>query len=81
VTLRIRDQGIGIATEDLGRVFHPYFTGERGRQYHESTGMGLYLVREIAQKLGHQVELESQLGAGTTITLVSRKAVSADTAE
>lgn len=74
VTLRICDQGIGIAREDIGRVFHPYFTGERGRQYHESTGMGLYLVREIAQKLGHQVELESQLGEGTVVTLLIRKA-------
>lgn len=74
VKLRIRDEGIGIAPEDMGRVFHPYFTGERGRQYHESTGMGLYLVREIAGKLGHEVELESELGIGTTISLTLRKA-------
>lgn len=74
IKLRIRDEGIGIAPEDINRVFHPYFTGERGRQYHESTGMGLYLVREIALKLDHSVELESTLGEGTTVTLTLRTA-------
>jgi len=74
IKLRIRDEGIGIAPEDINRVFHPYFTGERGRQYHESTGMGLYLVREIAHKLDHSVELESTLGEGTTVILTLRTA-------
>lgn len=74
IKLRIRDEGIGIAAEDINRVFHPYFTGERGRQYHESTGMGLYLVREIAHKLDHSVELESTLGEGTTVILTLRTA-------
>ncbi|NQX65185.1 sensor histidine kinase [Paenibacillus alba] len=73
VILHIVDEGIGIAKEDIGRVFHPYFTGDRGRQYHESTGMGLYLVREISQKLGHRVEITSQLGEGTILTLMFRK--------
>jgi len=67
--LEIRDQGIGIAKEDLNRVFNPYFTGERGRLYHESTGMGLYLVREICNRLGHTVELESEPGMGTVVRL------------
>ena len=70
--------GIGIAPEDINRVFHPYFTGERGRQYHESTGMGLYLVREITHKLDHSVELESKLGE-TTVTLTMRRAENQDT--
>ncbi len=65
--LKITDQGIGISPEDLKRVFNPYFTGERGRQYHESTGMGLYLVREICGRLGHKVSLESSPGMGTTV--------------
>ncbi|MGN7356410.1 sensor histidine kinase [Paenibacillus sp. SAF-054] len=65
--LEIRDEGIGIAKEDLGRVFEPYFTGNQGRMYHESTGMGLFLVREVCQKLGHQVEIESETGKGTTV--------------
>ncbi|MWV43110.1 sensor histidine kinase [Paenibacillus sp. HJL G12] len=68
--LEIKDEGIGIAKEDLGRVFDPYFTGNQGRQYHESTGMGLFLVREVCNKLGHQVEIESVLGEGTTVKFV-----------
>ncbi|MFD7521807.1 sensor histidine kinase [Paenibacillus chitinolyticus] len=68
--LEITDQGIGIAREDLKRVFNPYYTGQRGRQYHESTGMGLYLVKEIAGKLGHAVELESEAGTGTTVRIL-----------
>ncbi|MFB6362930.1 sensor histidine kinase [Paenibacillus elgii] len=67
--LEIRDEGIGIIKEDLNRVFNPYFTGERGRRHHESTGMGLYLVREVCQRLGHQVELESEPEIGTVVRL------------
>ncbi|GIO34805.1 MULTISPECIES: sensor histidine kinase [Paenibacillus] len=70
VILDIRDQGIGIAKEDLKRVFQPYFTGERGRQYQESTGMGLYLVREICSRLGHEVAIESELGQGTKVRFI-----------
>ncbi|MDR0267154.1 sensor histidine kinase [Paenibacillus sp.] len=65
--LEIRDEGIGIAKEDLGRVFEPYFTGNQGRQYHESTGMGLFLVREVCLKLDHRVEMESVPSEGTTV--------------
>nr|WP_269847024.1 sensor histidine kinase [Paenibacillus sonchi] len=70
IQLDITDQGIGISSEDLKRVFNPYFTGERGRQYHESTGMGLYLVREICSRLGHKVGLESKPGEGTTVRII-----------
>ena len=45
--LEVRDEGIGIPKQDLHRVFEPYFTGQRGREFRESTGMGLYLVRRI----------------------------------
>ncbi|SCW63463.1 Signal transduction histidine kinase [Paenibacillus tianmuensis] len=69
IILEIRDEGIGITKEDLKRVFNPYYTGERGRQYHESTGMGLYLVREICNRLGHRVELDSEPRMGTTVRL------------
>ncbi|MGW7161551.1 sensor histidine kinase [Paenibacillus taichungensis] len=67
IVLDIQDQGIGISAEDIQRVFNPYFTGERGRQYHESTGMGLYLVREISARLGNQIELFSKPDEGTLV--------------
>ncbi|SDC43923.1 Signal transduction histidine kinase [Paenibacillus sp. CF095] len=65
--LDIQDEGIGISSEDIHRVFNPYFTGERGRQYHESTGMGLYLVREISARLDNRVELFSEPNEGTLV--------------
>ncbi|MDR0271248.1 sensor histidine kinase [Paenibacillus sp.] len=70
VILDIQDQGIGISKEDLKRVFQPYFTGERGRQYQESTGMGLYLVREICSRLEHKVKIESEQGRGTLVRFI-----------
>lgn len=68
--LEIQDQGVGIPKQDLRRVFDPYYTGENGRTYSESTGMGLYLVKEVCKKLQHRIELESDVGKGTTLRLL-----------
>ncbi|MCT2535329.1 sensor histidine kinase [Aquibacillus koreensis] len=68
--LEVRDFGIGIPTVDKKRVFNKFFTGENGRNYRESTGMGLYLVKEVAGKLEHRIELESEVGEGTTIRII-----------
>ncbi|WP_040205693.1 sensor histidine kinase [Neobacillus jeddahensis] len=68
--LEIRDEGVGIPASDLPRVFDPYFTGENGRNFPESTGMGLHLVKQICEKLGHQLELESTVNKGTTVRIV-----------
>ncbi|MFB6467446.1 ATP-binding protein [Cytobacillus sp. Hz8] len=69
ILLEVVDHGIGIPTSDLPRVFDPYFTGENGRKFQESTGMGLYLVKQICDKLGHQVKIESDLEQGTTVQI------------
>ncbi|MBP1041366.1 sensor histidine kinase [Vagococcus sp. BWB3-3] len=68
--LKITDHGIGIAKSDLPRVFQAFFTGDQGREHHEATGMGLYLVQQIAQELTHSVEIESEVGAGTTVSVI-----------
>lgn len=65
----VRDEGIGIAEQDLPRVFDPFFTGENGRLVAESTGMGLYLAKQVCLQLGHRIMVESQLGEGTTVTV------------
>lgn len=78
VVLEVQDYGIGIPPEDIRRVFQPYFTGENGRKYAESTGMGLYLVKEICGKLNHAVELESVVGTGTTVRVVLSAVVPAN---
>ncbi|MCM3748195.1 sensor histidine kinase [Paenibacillus pasadenensis] len=68
-SIAVADEGIGIPVQDLPRVFDPFFTGENGRRTEESTGMGLYLCRQVAGKLGVSLELHSQEGEGTTAKL------------
>ncbi|RAP74908.1 sensor histidine kinase [Paenibacillus montanisoli] len=66
----VRDRGVGIPKADLKRVFQAFYTGENGRSFKESTGMGLYLASEVAKKLDLRLELESEVGAGTTVRIV-----------
>lgn len=68
--LEVRDQGIGIPAADRKRIFDKFFTGNNGRAYRESTGMGLYLVKEVCQYLGHKIEMESEAGKGTVFRIV-----------
>jgi len=67
--VQVIDTGIGIAAHDLPRVIEPFFTGENGRKGSESTGMGLFLVHQVIQKLGAQIVFDSIEGEGTTVTL------------
>lgn len=71
--LCIRDTGIGIAPEDLPRVFEKGYTGYNGRSHRKSSGLGLYLCREILTRLGHSVSAESQVDHGTTIRIDLRQ--------
>lgn len=68
-TLVIADSGMGIAPEDLPRIFEAGFTGENGRTDKKATGLGLYLCRRICDNLGHRISAESTLGKGTKIYL------------
>ncbi|MBK5480376.1 sensor histidine kinase [Peribacillus sp. TH16] len=70
VILEVKDRGVGIIASDLPRVFRPFYTGENGRKFKESTGMGLYLSQEVCTKLHHEIKLESKVGEGTTVQLV-----------
>lgn len=70
VLLSITDNGIGIAPQDLSRVFEKGFTGANGRTNTRSTGMGLYLCRTLCNKLGLGIEATSVVGQSTTITLI-----------
>ena len=66
ILLVIEDTGIGIKSEDINRIFQKSFTGFNGRNESlKATGMGLYLSRKIAKKLGHYITLESEYGKGT----------------
>lgn len=67
--LQIIDTGIGIRAEDLPRVFEQGFTGANGRAYKKSSGIGLYLCKKIADQLGHDLTITSEVGKGTTVML------------
>ena len=67
--LVIEDSGIGIAREDLPRVFEKGFTGYNGRADKKATGIGLYLSKRILDKLCHSIRLESEPGQGTRALL------------
>ncbi len=78
-TLCIADTGIGIAPEDLPRVFEQGFTGYNGREDKRASGLGLYLCRRVCKNLGHGVSIESEPGKGTTVRLdLSRKRLTAE---
>jgi len=68
LTLCVKDTGIGIAPEDLPRVFEKGSTGLNGRLDKKASGMGLYLCKKICTKLGHKITAESGEG-GTTIKI------------
>ena len=67
--LIITDNGIGIRPEDLSRVFDRGFTGFNGREFSKSTGMGLYLAKRLARKLGHNLSIDSVYGESTRLTI------------
>lgn len=61
----IRDNGIGITPQELPRIFNRGFTGETGRTYSKSTGMGLYLAQQLSNKLGHYITCTSEVSSYT----------------
>ena len=69
INLYIEDTGIGIRPEDLPRIFERGFTGCNGRLEKKSTGIGLYLCRQIFVHLGVTVRVESEEGKGTKVIL------------
>lgn len=68
-SLVIEDTGIGIPAEDLPRVFEKGFTGYNGRENKKSTGIGLYLCKNIMDKLQWNITADSEVGRGTKIYL------------
>jgi len=64
ITIDVRDQGTGIAAEDLARVFDPYFTTRR-----TGTGLGLAISRNIIEGLGGTISMSSRQGKGTDVRI------------
>lgn len=68
-TLYIKDSGIGIKDSDILRVFERGFSGYNGHLTQQSSGLGLYLSKKIAEQLGHRITLHSEVGQGTTVAI------------
>ena len=69
VILKIKDNGIGVAEEDVSRVFEKGFTGVNGRIDKKSTGIGLYLCKKLCSQLNISIKLKQRKTKGTVIEL------------
>lgn len=69
IELYVWDNGIGIAKEDLPKVFNKSFTGKNGSKKVKSTGMGLYIVNNLCKKLGHKINVYSKEGNLTIVRI------------
>lgn len=68
-----QDTGIGILSEDLPRIFEHGFTGYNGRIQQKSTGLGLYLSKLIFDKLDFRIDIDSEIGQGTSVKIRPKK--------
>lgn len=71
--LKISDTGIGIAPEDVPRIFEKGFTGTNGRGGMKSSGLGLYLCKKAADLISVEISVESTPGEGTTFYLKQKQ--------
>ena len=69
ILLEVKDNGIGISEKDLPKVMEKGYTGTTGRKYAKSTGMGLYLCRNLSKKLGLSFQILSEEGKGTVVRI------------
>ena len=72
-SLSVSDKGIGITEADIPRIFDKGFTGENGRKFGKSTGIGLYLCRKLCRKMNMEISVASSLENGTTVKIMFPK--------
>ena len=73
VHLTVEDNGIGIPPAELSRIFDKGFTGSNGRRDEHATGMGLYIVKKLCDRLGLFISATSVLGQSTVVRIVFPK--------
>ena len=73
IILKIFDNGIGIEKSDLHKVFDKTFTGSNGRKIETSTGMGLYIAKQLCKKLGHKITIDSKVNEFTEVSILFNK--------
>ncbi|MEW5858386.1 MAG: HAMP domain-containing sensor histidine kinase [Cyanobacteriota bacterium] len=70
-SIAVRDTGVGIAPEDQSRIFDPFFrAGNSDTQVPDSTGLGLAIVSQLVKLMQGEIELVSQVGVGSTFTVI-----------
>jgi two-component system, OmpR family, sensor histidine kinase YxdK len=69
VDLVIKDTGIGIDEKDLKRIYEPFFTGSNGRIHKNSSGIGLYICKNIVKELNHYIEITSKVNEFTSVLI------------
>ena len=70
ITLSICDNGIGMSEKDIAKAFEKGYTGDNGRKFIKSTGIGLYLCNKLCIKLGLRIKLDSKEGIGTKVSII-----------
>lgn len=65
----ISDNGIGILEEDLPRLFEEGFTGYNGHEHQKATGLGLFMTKQILDKLNLNITISSQVDQGTLVVI------------
>lgn len=73
IILSIEDNGIGIQSNEISKIFDKGFTGTNGRKVGHTTGMGLYICKKLCNKLGLAINAKSKINEGTTISIVFPK--------
>ncbi len=69
ITIAVRDTGVGIPSDEVGKIFEEFYQVDRGSQRPEGLGLGLSIVKRLAGLLGHKLNVESAVGHGTAFTV------------
>lgn len=80
LTVRVEDTGIGIPESELPHIFEIFYRAEKSRSV-EGTGIGLAIVKELTDRMGGKIAVETMDGVGTAFTVTLTQAVSGQTAE
>lgn len=68
VHVSIQDEGPGVEPHELPRIFEKGFTGDAGRIHNAATGLGLYLAKTVAERIGVTLAAQSEIGQGMSIS-------------